>query len=121
MGNQTGSKGYAYDAANKLTLEGDLSSPSANGNIQYTFDSNGSLTKKAIVGDGNVFYYYDADNHMTKLTDGTTLTFTYTGDGARFSQSDGTTTTKFVYDRKTGTSGEPSATGWLSIPRAVGA
>jgi YD repeat-containing protein len=46
----------------------------------------------------NKGYAYDAENHVTKLSDGTTLTFTYNGEGARFSQSDGTTTTKFVFD-----------------------
>jgi RHS repeat-associated protein len=97
-GNQTGSKGYAYDAANKLTLEGDLSAPGANGNIQYTFDSNGNLTKKQIVGDGSTTYLYDFENHLTKLNDGVTLTFTYDGDGVRKSLTNGSLTTRFIHD-----------------------
>jgi len=99
------------DSANKLTLERNVSTPNTNGNaehlgdLQYTFDQNGNLTKKAVVGDGNTFYLYDYENHMTKLNDGVVLTFTYNGDGGRFSKYDGTNTTKFVYDRRTGTPG----------------
>jgi RHS repeat-associated protein len=97
-GNQTGSKGYAYDAANKLTFEGDLSNPSANGNVQYTFDANGNLTKKQIVGDGSATYLYDFENHLTKLNDGVTLTFAYDGDGVRKSLTNGSLTTRFIHD-----------------------
>lgn len=113
MGNETGSKGYGYDNANRLTLEGNLSVPGQNGNIQYTWDSNGNpsaslragLTKKSIIGDGLTNYLYDANNQMTRLNDGVTLDFVNNGDGARLSKDDGTTVTKFVYDRRTGTRG----------------
>jgi RHS repeat-associated protein len=105
LGNETGNKGYAFDSANKLTLEGNLTVPGQNGNIQYLWDLNGNLTKKNIIGDGFTEYRYDYENHMTKLNDGVVLTFTYNGDGARFSRTNGANTTKLVFDPLTGIPG----------------
>ena len=43
-------------------------------------------------------YAYSYDNRMTELHDGSTLTFTYNGDGIRQSRTVDGTTTRYVYD-----------------------
>jgi len=66
------------------------------GNLDYDWDDNGNLTSKT-VNQVETTYGWDYENKMTSLTDGSTLSFTYNGDGLRQSRTVDGTTTRFVY------------------------
>jgi len=66
------------------------------GNLDYAWDDNGNLTSKT-VNPVETTYGWDYENKLTSLTDGSTLSFTYNGDGLRQSRTVDRTTTRFVY------------------------
>jgi len=66
------------------------------GNLAYDWDDNGNLTSKT-VNQVETTYGWDYENKLTSLTDGSTLSFTYNGDGLRQSKTVDGTTTRFVY------------------------
>jgi len=84
--------GYGYDAANKLLTAG---------NITFSHDLNGNVTQRT-VNSVSTTYGYNFENELTSVTGSVSLTYSYNAFGERVSQSDGMTTTQFVYDAEEG-------------------
>ena len=58
-----------------------------------SYDANGNLTS-----DGTNTYTWDARNHLTAISGGSTASFVYDGFGRRVKKVIGSTTTQFLYD-----------------------
>ena len=58
-----------------------------------SYDANGNLTS-----DGTNTYTWDARNHLTAISGGSTASFVYDGFGRRVKKVIGGTTTQFLYD-----------------------
>jgi len=87
QGNVVGTTNATYSDDNrKLTY----------GNTSYTWDGNGNQLTKT-TNQVTVTMGWNYDNKMVSLTDGSTLSFTYNGDGLRQSKTVDGTTTRFVY------------------------
>jgi RHS repeat-associated protein len=82
--NVAGGTSTAYNADNSQTK--------FNGTT-HSYDTNGNLT-----GDGTNTYTWDARNHLTAISGGSTASFVYDGFGRRMKKVIGGTTTQFVYD-----------------------
>jgi YD repeat-containing protein len=61
--------------------------------VSLSYDSNGNLTS-----DGTNTYTWDARNHLTAISGGSTASFAYDGFGRRVKKVIGGTTTQFLYD-----------------------
>jgi YD repeat-containing protein len=61
--------------------------------VTLGYDTNGNLTS-----DGTNTYTYDARNHLTGISGGSTASFVYDPFGRRQSKTIGGTTTQFLYD-----------------------
>jgi RHS repeat-associated protein len=80
---------YAYDAANRLA--------SVDG-VPYTWDNNGNL-----LNDGAYTYTYNHANQLVSVSGaGTTVNYSYNGQGDRVSQTTGITTTTYTLDLAAG-------------------
>jgi uncharacterized protein RhaS with RHS repeats len=78
----------SYDDAGQLTTDGLRS---------YRYDANGNLTSA-----GSDSFTWDWRNRMTSATvNGTTASYSYAGDDTRSSQTVGSTTTAYLWDRAT--------------------
>ena len=110
-GNQLGNLNYSYDSDGRVIGKaGSLSStgmPSAvignafnadnamtgfNGTT-LSYDANGNLTS-----DGRNAYTWDARNHLTAMSGGSTASFVYDAFGRRTQKSVNGTSTRFLYD-----------------------
>jgi RHS repeat-associated protein len=80
---------YTYDAANRLTQEG---------NTTYTYNANGSRVTKTL-NSSTTNYSYDYDEQLTQVASPTTGTssFTYDGLDRRVTRTAGGVTTTFHY------------------------
>ncbi len=81
----SGTTNYSYDVADRLL---------AAGATAFTWDNNGNqLTKGAAI------YAYDAANRLTQVVNGgTTVQFTYDGDGKRANKTVNSAATNYAYD-----------------------
>jgi len=109
---QLGNLTYGYDADGRLTSKNGtlaaISLPAAVsgntfnadngmtgfGGATLSYDANGNL-----ISDGTNTYTWDARNHLTAISGGTTASFVYDAFGRRVSKSIGATATQFLYDR----------------------
>ncbi len=82
--NVTGEASTVYNADNAQTK--------FNGTA-LSYDADGNL-----MGDGTNTYTWDARNHLTAISGGSTASFTYDGFGRRVKKVIGGTTTQFLYD-----------------------
>jgi YD repeat-containing protein len=82
--NVTGGASTVYNADNAQTT--------FNGTA-LNYDANGNLTS-----DGTNTYTWDARNHLTAISGGSTASFVYDGFGRRVKKVIGGTTTQFLYD-----------------------
>jgi len=85
--------GYAYDSANRLTL---------NSSFTYTYDADGNLASKADTGTSTT-YSFNSFNQLTGLVlpNSTAWTYKYDGNGRRVEKSSGTgagQTSGYIYD-----------------------
>jgi RHS repeat-associated protein len=87
QGNGIGTTSATYSDDNRLLTYG---------NLAYDWDDNGNLTGKT-VNQVETTYGWDYENKLTSLEDGSTLSFTYNGDGLRQSRTVDGTTTRYVY------------------------
>lgn len=82
--------GYTYNLADGLVSEG---------NIEYTYDSNGDMTSKSGGADGSVSYTYDLQDRQTKVVkNGMTADYTYYPDGMRKSKTVNGEETIYIWD-----------------------
>jgi RHS repeat-associated protein len=92
-------KDYVYDSKNKLSQITENDNGAVTKVTTYEYDLNGNLltTKENdIIVETNVF---NDRNELTSTTkNNITTTYSYNVEGKRISKSDGTDTTKFVYD-----------------------
>jgi len=111
-GNQLGNLNYSYDTDGRVTGKtGSLSSTgmptAASGNAfnadnamtafngaTLSYDANGNLTS-----DGTNAYTWDARNHLTAISGGSTASFVYDAFGRRMQKTVNGTLTQFLYDR----------------------
>jgi RHS repeat-associated protein len=85
----TGTITYTYDSANRLT--------SVDG-VPYTWDNNGNL-----LSDGVYTYTFNHANQLVGVSGaGTTVSYSYNGQGDRLSQTVGITTTNYTLDLAAG-------------------
>jgi RHS repeat-associated protein len=84
-----GTTTYTYDAADRLTQEG---------NTTYTYNANGSRVSKTLSG-STTTYSYDYDEQLTQVVSPLTGTssFTYDESGRRVTRTAGSTTTTFHF------------------------
>jgi RHS repeat-associated protein len=83
---------YARELANKAALE------PADSATKNAYDDNGNRT-----ADGTSSYFWDWNNRLISATvSGTTVTYTYAGDGLRASRTVSAVTTEYLWDRETG-------------------
>ena len=83
--NVAGGTGTAYNADNSQT---------AFNGTSLSYDLNGNLT-----GDGTNTYTWDARDHLTAISGGSTASFVYDAFGRRMSKTISGTTTQYLYDR----------------------
>jgi RHS repeat-associated protein len=110
-GNQVGDLSYSYDADGRViaksgsfaqtnlpqavtsnTFNADNEMTAFNGTT-LSYDLNGNLTS-----DGTNTYTWDARNHLSGISGGTTAAFVYDAFGRRAGKTLGVNTTQFVYD-----------------------
>jgi YD repeat-containing protein len=85
----TGTITYTYDSANRLASVG---------GVPYTWDNNGNL-----LNDGAYTYTYNHANQLVSVSGaGTTVNYSYNGQGDRVSQTTGITTTTYTLDLAAG-------------------
>lgn len=90
----TGTTSYVYNAANQLTQ---MSAPGKV--VTFNYDKNGNQTKRT-EGTNITNYTYNPDGKLASITnpDGSTISYTYDGDGRRVSETVAGVTTKYYYD-----------------------
>jgi hypothetical protein len=105
---------YLYDAdGRRIAMSGSLAGVTlpgvVNGGSSTTYNADNEQTKfngvtlgydasGNLTSDGTNTYTYDARNHLTAMSGGSTASFVYDPFGRRQSKSIGGTTTQFLYD-----------------------
>lgn len=92
---------YVYDEADRLLR---LESPPGTPSYFYGWSSNGNRETAGPTGNVSQNQYdYDWDNRLESANiDGTTTSFEYAADGTRLTKVTGSTSTSYLYDRKSG-------------------
>jgi RHS repeat-associated protein len=90
IGAVTHTTDYQYDAAGRLLLVSEDGTTTS----QYSYDSNGNRTSRAIPS-GTISATFDAQD---RLTQNGSVTYAYTSDGDLTSRMDGTAVTAYHYD-----------------------